>query len=451
MGQRITAVSFEADGVQVATVLFRRNGLAVERVLTLQPDEFEAFLAHDATDDYLLAVNPADAIFETIQIPPVDKKLEPTLVRSEAARLHPELGQFSCSYLVLDDLPADGRVLRKIACCLIPHETLLPILEPFIRYNRTVRQMVATPHILAALVDEQLVDHSEPVLCAHDDGHSKTLFLLDDGAVKFSRTIGSNGYGWDPLDRQNITMTLDYCFQSLRVRATRVLVLNTLHEDDPDQPSPRLERFITPALFDVIQPETVQTAMVPLALALYRFQGRNDLLPDSYCNERLKQRLFRTGSILFGIVALCMLVLTVIQLFSISSTNEAIARLRSQEDGLTETVRSYRQALAERDRLQPLAASWNSQFAAPDIPRTLAALNQVTPTGISLTTLTLRRENDAMQLQLAGTVQAEGYARTQERFEAYRTALSALAGLQATRAQLDPKGQQFTLEAVYKP
>lgn len=246
-------------------------------------------------------------------------------------------------------------------------------------------------------------------------------------------------------------MTLDYCFQSLRVRATRVLVLNTLHEDDPDQPPPRLERFITPALFDVIQPETVQTAMVPLALALYRFQGRNDLLPDSYCNERLKQRLFRTGSILFGIVALCMLVLTVIQLFSISSTNEAIARLRSQEGGLTETVRSYRQALAERDRLQPLAASWNSQFAAPDIPRTLAALNQVTPTGISLTTLTLRRENDAMQLQLAGTVQAEGYARTQERFEAYRTALSALAGLQATRAQLDPKGQQFTLEAVYKP
>jgi len=451
MGQRITAISFEADGVQVATVLFGRNGLTVERVLTLQTEEFEAFLAHDTADNYLVAVNPADAIFETIQIPPVDKKLEATLVRSEAARLHPELGQFSCSYLVLGDLPSDGRVLRKVACCLITHETLLPILEPFIRYNRTVHQMVATPHILAALVDEQLDDRSEPVLCAHDDGHSKTLFLLDDGAVKFSRTIGSNGYGWDPLDRQNITMTLDYCFQSLRVRATRVLVLNRLHEDDPDQPPPRLEQFATPSLFDTIQPETVQTAMVPLALALYRFKARNDLLPVDYCSERLKQRLFRTGNILFGMLALCLLVLTMTQLYAISAVSTAIDRLRSQESSLTETVRSYRQALAERDRLQPLAASWNSQLAAPDIPRTLAALNQVVPAGISLTSLTLKRENEAMQLQFAGTVQAEGYAQTQERFEAYRAALTTVAGLQTTRAQLEPKGRQFTLEAVYKP
>lgn len=451
MGRRITAVSFEADGVQVATVQLRRNSLTVERVLTLLPEEFEAFLAHDTADNYLVAVNPADAIFETIQIPPVDKKLEPPLVRSEAARLHPELGPFSCSYLVLGDFPVDGRVLRKIACCLITHETLFPTLEPFIRYNRTVRQMVASPHILAALVREQLSDASDPVLVAHDDGHSKTLFLLDDGAVKFSRTIGSNGYGWDPLDRQNIAMTLDYCFQSLRIRATRVLVLNTLHEDDPDQPPPRLERFDIPSLLREIQPEAVQTAMVPLTLALYRFSPQNDLLPAAYCNERLKQRLFRTGSIMFCVIALCMLILTMVQLFSIAATSKTIAQLRSQENGLAETVRSYRQALAERDRLQPLATTWNSLLAAPDIPRTLATLNQLTPTGIRLNTLTLKRENDTMQLQLGGTVQADGYARTQERFETYRAALTGIAGLQTTRSQLDPKGQQFTLEAVYKP
>lgn len=451
MGQQITAVSFEADGVQIATVQLRQDGLTVERVLSLQADEFEAFLAHDTTNGYLVAVNPADAIFETIQIPPVDTKLEPTLVRSEAARLHPELGPFSCSYRTLGDLPVDGRVLRKIACCLITHDTLQATLEPFIRHNRTVRQMVATPHILAALVDEQLTDTSEPVLCAHDDGHSKTLFLLDNGAVKFSRTIGSNGYGWDPLDRQNITMTLDYCFQSLRIRATRVLVLNSLQEDDPDQPPPRLERFATPALLGNIQPETVQTAMVPLALALYRFNDRNDLLPADYCNERFKQRLFHIGSIVFAVVALCMLVLTASQFFSISRAKTAITNLRSQETGLTATVQSYRQALAERDRLQPLATSWNSLFAAPDVPQTLTALHQVSVTGINLTTLTLKREKDAMQLTVAGTVQANGFAQTQQRFETYLAALTAIPGLQTTRSQLDPKGQLFTLEAVYKP
>lgn len=451
MGQRITAVSFEADGVQIITVQTTRSSMIVERTLTLQTDQLDAFLANDTASTYLVAINPTDAIFETLQIPPVDRKLEATLVHNEAVRLHPELGHFSCAYQVLGDIPGEGRIIRKVACCLISRQTLLSVLEPFIRNNKTVRQMVAAPHALAALVTDQLGTTHDPLLCAHDDGHSKTLFLLENGAVSFSRSVASNDYGWDPIDRQNVSMTLDYCFQALRTQASRVILLNPDQQDDTDRPFPRLEAIEMPVPLADITAETRQTMLVPLTLALYQFPSQQDLLPDDYCTERFKQQLFQTGSKLSAGIAVIMLLLIILCLASIRSTRETIKVLRAQETKLTETVQAHQQILAEKNALQPLLTIWNMYVAGADIPHTLAAINSPATNAVNLTSLKLKREKETVTLTLDGTISGTGFASVQERLEAYMAALRTIRGMQITRNQLDPKGQTFTLEAAYKP
>lgn len=450
MGKRITAVSFEADGVQVVTVQINRGSLKVERALTLQLDQFDAFLARERVTDFLVAINPADAIFETIRIPPVEKKLESALVRSEAARLHPELKQFSCAYRVLGDLPSEGRILRTVACCLVAHESVEPLLAPFIRHNRSVRRMVATPHILAALVDEQLEETADAVLCAHDDGHTKTLFLLDNGSVKFSRSVASNGYGWDPLDRQNIAMTLDYCFQSLRIRADRVLILNATTAADPDQPPPRLEPVPLPAGFEQVPAETVQTALVPLSLALYHFPEQMDLLPQEYRTERTRQRLFGTGALLCGLAALCMGLAAAFTAISGTATQRTIETLRTAEAPLAEAVRVHQQAVAEAQRLEPMRTFWNRVQGSPDIPHLLVALNGIARSSVTLTALTLKQDAALLRIHIAGSVNGTSFSQVQERFEAYLSDLRSLKGLEVTRPQLDPKAQTFTVEGGYQ-
>ncbi len=451
MGQRITAVSFETDGIQVVTVLSTRSGMTIERVLTLQPSEFEAFLSIDTVQKYLVAINPADAIFETIQIPPTDKKLEETLIRVEAGRLHPELGSFACAYQILGDTPSEGRVIRKVACCLISDQTITPILEPFIRYNKTVTQMVATPHILSALVLDELGTTTEPVLCAHDDGQRKTLFLLDSGAVSFSRSISSNGYGWDPLDRQNVSMTLDYCFQALRKRPSRILVLNPTQEEDANQPSPRLEHLKTPAPLQEVPAETLHTALVPLTLAAYLFPAQNDLLPFSYRADRFKQQIFtRTSTLFFGL-ALLLALMIMFSLISINATEERINSLKMQETGLNELVQAHQALLVEKNSLQPILTSLNENLAATDIPHTLVALNNLKVDTVRLSALALKREKDSVSINFTGTVNSSSYAATQEHFEAYLSSLQSIRGMQNTRKSLEPKGQTFTIEAVYKP
>lgn len=447
----ITAVSFEADDVQIVTVQSTGAGLVIERCITLNRSEFDAFLSVDRSPEYLVAINPPEAIFETIQIPPTAKKLEATLIRSEAGRLHPELSSFACAYQVLGDTPSEGRVIRKVACCLISHQVIMPALEPFIRHNKIVRQMIATPHILSALVADVADSSSEPILCAHDDGQRKTLFLLENGVASFSRSIVSNGYGWDPLDRQNVAMTLDYCFQALRVRSTRVLVLNPLHEEDPNLPPPHLEHLETPLLFKEIAVETLNTALVPLTLAAYKFPEQYDLLPSAYSAERLKQKLFTLNFYLFAGIALCVSLLIIFRLVSISTTEETIKGMRAGETKLVDTVQDFQTAQADKNALQQMLAVWNEVQTAADIPHTLVALNNIQVDSVQLTSLVLKREKEAVAITLAGTVNSTGYAQKQARFEAYLAALQGIQGMQTANKQMDPKGQLFTIEAVYKP
>lgn len=448
---RITAVSFDADGVRVVTGRRARTGFIVERSLLLANHELDHFLQHDRAQEYLVAVNPEDAQFETITIPPVEPKLEATLIRSEAARQHPELQPCSCGWRIIGDLPQEGRTVRKVACCLVPQHSIEPVLELFSRHGKTIRCIVAAPVILAKLVRAtQPID--EPLLCAHDAGSSKLLFLLEEGAVTFSRTISSQERGWDLFDRQNVAMTMDYCFQSLRVRPGHVLVLNPAQPFDESAPPPRLEPLQLPeALQAGLAPVIMQDYQVPFLLASWPMPATANLLPQGYLSDRLQQTVLRRGSQLFALASLLLALLIGQQLYALGNLSTAIADLQRQEGRLTEIHQAHRQAISQRDRLQPAIDAVSGLLAAPDIPGTLVALHGLRAPQTNLTSLTAKRDKDTLTLQLSGEVTTNGFAAAQERFEAFLAALQQVRGITLGAHRLDTKTQTFTIEAIRKP
>jgi len=412
---RTTAVSFDADGIRITTGHRSRSAFTVERTLLLPADELDAFLSQDRAHEYLVAVNPEDAQFETITIPPVEAKLEATLIKTETARLHPELTPFSCGWQVIGDIPQEGRIVRKVACCLVPYHSLEPLLEPFVRHGKLIRQVIAAPVALASLV-KATEPLDEPLLCAHDSGSSKLLFLLEDGAVTFSRSISSNERGWDVFDRQNVSMTMDYCFQALRVRPGRVLVLNPFTPLDENAPPPHLEHLALPAKLQVgLPPIVMQEYQVPFLLAGWPMPATANLLPESYQSAQLQQTVLQRSSQLFMLASIVLLLLICLQLFSLNNLTAAIAGLRNQEAQLAAIHQAHRQALAQRDQIQPLIEAVTSSLAAPDIPATLVALNGLKVPQVTLHSLTAKRTKDAVNLHLSGQVAASGFAASQER------------------------------------
>jgi len=448
---RITAVSFDADEIRVVTGRRTRSGFTVERSFMLASDQLDAFLQHDRAQEYLVAVNPDNAQFETITIPPVETRLEATLIKSEAARLHPELLPFSCSWRVIGDLPQEGRTVRKVACCLVPHQSIEPVLKTFTRHGKPVSRLVVAPVALAALV-RSAANFDEPLLCAHDSGSSKLLFLLEEGAVTFSRTISSQETGWDVFDRQNVAMTADYCFQSLRVRPARVLVLNPSSELDQDGPPPRLEALQLPeSLQNGLAPEIMQQYQVPFMLASWPLPVTTDLLPDSYRSARLQQTVLKLSGRLFAAASIVVALLIVQQLFALRAVTAAITDLQRRETGLTEIFQAHRAAVADRDQAAPVISVISGLQAAPDIPGTMVAINQLRVPQTSINTLIARRDQGSLSLQLSGVITANSFAATRQQFETLQGALQQIKGITPGPYQLDLKTQAFTIEVIRTP
>ena len=448
---RITAVSFDADDIRVVTGRRTRSGFTVERSFQLASDQLDAFLHQDRAQEYLVAINPENAQFETITIPPVETRLEATLIKTEAARLHPELLPFSCSWRVIGDQPQEGRTVRKVACCLVAQQSIEPVLKTFTRHGKPVHRLVAAPVALAALV-RSLVNLDEPLLCAHDSGTSKLLFLLEEGAVTFSRIISSQEAGWDVFDRQNVAMTADYCFQSLRVRPARVLVLNPTSELDQDGPPPRLEALQLPeSLHSGSTPEIMQQYQVPFMLATWPLPATTNLLPDSYRSARLQQTVLQRSGQLFTAASIMVALVIVQQLFALRGITTDISNLQRQETGLSETLRAHRSAVAERDQALPVISVISGLRAAPDIPGTMVALDALRIPQININSLVVRRGQETLTLQLSGVVLANSFAATQERFEALQRALQQIRGITPGPYQLDLKTQAFTIEVIRTP
>lgn len=448
----VTAISFEADAIRIVSGTFSNDIFTPKQSQTLHESDLDAFLASDQASSYLVTINPGDAVYETVTIPPVDSKLTSVLARNEAARLHPEIKEFSCAFQVIGDIPVEGRTIRKVACCMVPHSDITPILEIFIRNNKVVQHMTLTAFALVPMLDQlDEQERSGALLCAFDGGVSKMLFLTDNGAVIFSRQVSSNEHGWDLYDRQNVTMTLDYCFQTLRMRPGKVIALNLKDaENEAGQPLPRLTPVPFPSCIHADQ-ELLLDYTVPLMLAAVPQTTATNLLPGPYSDEIGKQNLMRKTALVFLAGSLIMLIMLSIKFMSMRTVMEDIAGLKLQESNLSALYQAHQQARKERDADQPLITAMNGILLPSDIPRLLVAFDAVKTFGVTVTSLNAARGADSITLQLAGAMSATSFAAAQSQFESFIATLQKLPGISVTARQIDQTKKTFSIGATYKP
>jgi hypothetical protein len=440
----LAVVSYDADAIRIVTAQKTRDSLICKQALTLTDDELEGFLSQDQSKAYLITVNPPDALYETIFIPPVDDKLIARIVDAELKRMHPELPAFSIGFQVIGDSIQDGRTIRRVACCLMPDELLNMLLEPFIRHNKSVRMIAATPHALAKLVINTPSDLPDTLLCAYDEGERKTLLVLENGAVLFTRQVPSECRGWNSLDRQNVTMTIDYCFQTLRVRPGGAIAINS---EDPPPPFVAFEPLIPSGLSATI----INEYPAQLALLAYPPPASQDLRPAAYCSALREQDLIKNISLGFVVATTLVILLLIVHGFLITAMQTDLDSLRQPPDLLHSVITTHQKAIEKRTAVEPLISILNSQHAEPSIPGLLATLALAPLTDVTISSMTVKRDKDAIGLSLTGVISKPSLADAQSQLEALGTQLSATKGMTLGNRTLDPKNNKFSVEATYKP
>lgn len=441
---QLAAVSFDADAIRVVKASRTRGSLTFERALTLTDEEFDEFLRLDKGTEYLVSINPPDALYETITIPPVESKLTGRIVQAELRRIHPELTRFSAAYRVIGDTVQDGKTLRRVACCIVPYDLLESLLEPFLRHNKPVRQMGASPWLLARLVYESSSELPQTLLCAYDEGERKTLLVHEQGAVLFTRQVPSEGRGWNTFDRQNVTMTLDYCFQSLRIRPGGAIAVNS---EDPPPPFFPFDPTLPPGFpADIFFECPSQVASFVQLLS-----PAEDLRPSEYRKALKEQDLIRLAGKIFGGAAALIALLLVVQVYLLTTMTSTLNNLRQPHALLQNTLAEVRAASEKRTAVEHTISQLNSHHAEPSLPALLSILNLQHLHGISIQSLSAKRDKEGIQLTLNGSVSDPTLSGLQARFEALEQRMNSHPGVKTGAGSLDPKGQKFTLDARYTP
>jgi hypothetical protein len=431
---------FDSETVKILT--FKGRGETVERATTINLGEFEAFLSADGSDDYQIIIDSPDTQYEIITIPPVEPKLIPRITQLEYQRQHPEHPPFTAFYQPIDEVTDDGKTFKRVACCMIPIDQMASVLEPFIRYNKSVSLITPLPTALAhllAVIPETL---QQTLLCVYDSGEQKCIFLLEKGCVTMVRHVPSAGAGWGELDIQNITMTLDYCFQALRVRPSRTIALNGKQEVQLPLP---LTPF-TPLGIIPLSHELQQEYLPHLAVMAFMGTSKEDLRPKSYLTALKHQGLLRKGTWFFFVGSLVVALLAFNALFSILSLKSELDTARKSEHTLPALLSSYHAVQQERSTAEPLVTAMNVLQSTPTLLELLASLPDFPRDTVRIDTLMTQKTGDIVSFNITGTLAEKSFAAQQGRFEEILASLAQLKGLTVTSQQLDQKMQVFTIE-----
>ena len=436
-----TFVSFEPELIRVLTA--KSRGDRVVHALTLSNDEFEQFLQNDRSSDYHIIINSPDAVYDTINIPPVKSNLIRTLVQNETKRLFSTQPEFTTSFRSVDEIFQDNKTMQRIACCMVPDEFLFSILEPFIRHNKRVSSIISAPTVMADLVSATIDTSNETMLCTYDGGQRKTIFLLEKGCVTLVRHVPSDGPGWNSYDIQNISMTQDYCFQSLRVRPSRTVALNG---EETEGTLTILETRLSH-----LYPELYQEYLPLLAAMNLPNISSHDLRPQTYLDDLKQQKILRNIMGAFAGGSALVVLLLLYNLYSVISLNSEIDYVRQQEQTLPIILENYQTVQQQFSVIEPLIALINKVQAEPSLPALLSSMPPAPAGSTNISAIKVRSDKENSIINITGSISEKTFESMQHQFEALLSSLEKVKGITITTKQIDPKEQTFSIEATYKP
>lgn len=433
----MTIMTYVEAGVFVAISGKTSGSLICEGTYHLE-QEFQDVVQSVKASTCIVLTNSSDLIYEVVTIPPVADRLMPTLIKTELKRRYLDLHDFSFSYQVVADVPVDGRIVRKVACCLLLPDTAHTLLDTFITHQKAVAGLASVPVVLSTLVQKLQKEELEAQLCVYDEGSRKTLFLMEHGAVIFVRHVPSSGFGLNPDDLNNISMTVDYCFQTLRVRPARTLALNI--QNCPDH----IEEF---ALQGGLHEGAINhNACLPAyAIADAELPSHLNLIPPTYLSEIMQQKALKTVALLFlvvatfGSLAVCGLLFKNVQL------KAEFRSVQTPQTTLYSELNRYQSDHQNFMSLEKQVLALNRIHVKPALAELYASIEPPSGSVLMITQALAQQEDTRLSLKITGTFTSETFASAQKEVERYAHELAAHVHMNLSEYKIDPSSASFSI------
>jgi len=449
-------LSFYFDGaiVQAVKACISNDTLTIKDARTFPFDEFDDYLSACGEKTCVVCSNPPLFYQDIVHLPPAAGKLYDKLVRSEIQKAHPDLTSFSIFHRTIGESIIDTRQYSKIAVFSYPDDFIADFILKVNRHCMAISSVYAAPCSIARLALSTCgTDPDQPRIFIASLPGEKLLLVCENGEMEFIRKIPSFDSALLPEDTNNINMTVDYCFQSLRIRPLEAVMLNQSELSEEFSASVSIPyRATLPLPLTDMPPHLVQEYLAPVATALHAATspGFGNILPSDYAAFSVHKKLLTAAAMFMLVLTLLLGGYLVAEWLIISELKSKIARARMELSGSADELASFRKLDAEVKRLnQPL--DFTTRHNTSLNPATaLAALTLPASAGYSIKVLAIQSGEGFLGARIEGNINASGFSETQAIFEGIVEQLGNIPGYTVSSSSVDVKLKTFSIQARYK-
>jgi hypothetical protein len=247
-------------------------------------------------------------------------------------------------------------------------------------------------------------------------------------------------------------MTLDYCFQTLRVKPVEAVMLNQV--EIAGEQSPLLSvpfKISSSHLLSNVPHYILADYLAPLAAALHSVNAPNsgDILPSDYVHYTRNKKILSAGSVFLVALALVLAGYTLTQWMVISDLKSGIATVRSHLGTSKEEMAAYKKLDDEAKALYKPMELINKQKASLHPATALASLALPNSPDYSIKGISIQDGDVFLAVQIEGTIESNGFSNIQATFEWINGQITKIAGYTISSSTLDIKLKNFKILARY--
>lgn len=449
-----TTLSFYLDGTSVQAVRANMvNGQAeVKDVLTFPLGDLDTYLAGCREKACIVCCNPPVFYQDIVHLPPATVKFYDSLVRAEVKKNHPSVVSFTLFYRIIGEATVDGSLHNKIAAFSYIDDYLADFISVFNRHGITISRLYAAPYAIFRLATATCGgDPAQTRIFIATVPGEKLILLSENDELGFIRKVPSPEPGLDSADIKSIDMTVDYCFQALRVKPAEAVMLRpaTL----PEEASPALAlpfRFATPSGLSGVPADIARDYLAPLASMILDSTrpGGCDILPPAYVSFKANKKILTVATMIMLTLSLFLSGFIVSEYLVVADLGTNVKKLRLSLGNPGAEISAYKKLDDEMKALGHLSTLLQRiTTLTPD--RALASLVLPRTTAYELKKISLKKEEGYIHVHLDGAISAASMKETQGIFENLVDQVRAIPGYSLTSSSVDIKQKTFGMEARY--
>jgi hypothetical protein len=443
--KKTVAVSFEGNNIKIVHTSLKGKTLSIDKSDIIPNEDFDNYLQNEKAVEFIVTYEFKESYHNVLTVPVLKPKYLEKVVEAEIRKIVGK-GDFSFVYFPLGEKVIENRKSLEIFYFAVHNAEIRNIVDRFHNNGKIVKALFPSVFSAAALFEDSTSEKANMGVLGIDK--QRTVFFMKNHIIHFIRNYESLDAEFSDFDVQNINMTINYCFQNIRITPSSVILLGRLTE------SSNINTLPTAPLASLYKTEQIQCSREVLneyflPIASNFAPNSSNILSNEFKNVyNIRNYLSYASAIFIFLTILCLGFIS----FEVKGIINKKEQIKSIAKNRPDIQRIYAEYIRREDKINKLMPVINFlNRNSPEIQKLLTNLSEIDIQSIKYNSIEARAKDEHTFLVLInGTSTDNTYSSLQASFSTMVRALEKIKGIEIKEKSINLQDKSFRLEMNYR-